>query len=43
MEAYTNGGLTLIKEKIEENYNFLLHPTAFLDLILESKVSATSG
>lgn len=37
MESYTNGGLTLIKEKLEENSNLFLQPTAFLNMILESK------
>ena len=35
LEAYTNGGLTLIKEKTEENPNYFLQPTSFLDMILE--------
>lgn len=33
MESYTNGGLMLISEKLEENPNYFLRPTAFLDLI----------
>jgi len=37
MESYTNGGLQLIKEKLEDNPNFFLQPTSFLHLI-----SATS-
>ncbi len=37
MEGYTNGGLTLIKEKQEENSNFFLQPTSFLNMILESR------
>jgi len=37
MESYTNGGLILIKEKLEENPNFFLQPTSFLNMILESK------
>lgn len=36
MESYTNGGLILIKEKLEENSNYFLQPTSFLNLILES-------
>jgi hypothetical protein len=36
MEAYTNGGLILIKEKLEENQNYFLQPTSFLEMILES-------
>jgi hypothetical protein len=36
MESYTNGGLTLIKEKVEENSNYFLQPTSFLNMILES-------
>ena len=37
MESYTNGGLILIKEKLEENPNYFLQPTSFLDMILDSK------
>lgn len=37
MESYTNGGLILIKEKIEENPNYFLQPTSFLNMILDSK------
>ena len=37
MESYTNGGLTLITEKYDENPNFFLQPTSFLMLILDSK------
>lgn len=37
MESYTNGGLILIKEKLEENPNYFLQPTSFLDMILEAK------
>jgi len=33
MESYTNGGLTLISEKLEDNPNYFLQPTAFLDMI----------
>jgi hypothetical protein len=35
MESYTNGGLILIKEKLEENSNYFLQPTSFLNLLLE--------
>ncbi len=35
MEAYTNGGLTLIKEKIDDNPSFFLQPTAFMNFIVE--------
>ncbi len=38
MESYTNGGLTLIKEKIDENPNFFLQAPSFLNMILESKL-----
>jgi len=38
MESYTNGGLTLIKEKLEDNPNLFLQPTAFLNMILDSKI-----
>ena len=34
LEAYTNGGLTLIKEKLEDNPNYYLQPTSFLDMIM---------
>ncbi len=36
MESYTNGGLILIQEKLEENPNYFLQPTSFLNMILES-------
>lgn len=36
MESYTNGGLILIKEKLEDNPNFFYQPTSFLDMILIS-------
>jgi len=36
MESYTNGGLNLIKEKLEDNPNYFLQPTSFLDMILDS-------
>ncbi|PKQ45955.1 glycoside hydrolase family 15 [Confluentibacter flavum] len=35
MESYTNGGLILIKEKLEENPNYFLQPTSFLNMILD--------
>jgi hypothetical protein len=38
MESYTNGGLILIKEKIEENPNYFLQTTSFLNMILDSKL-----
>lgn len=34
MEAYTNGGLTLIKEKLDSNPNYFLQQTSFLNLII---------
>ena len=37
MESYTNGGLILIKEKLEDNPNYFLQSTSFLDMILEAK------
>lgn len=37
MESYTNGGLILIKEKLEANPNYFLQPTSFLDMILDAK------
>jgi hypothetical protein len=37
MESYTNGGLTLLEEKGQDNPNYHLDSTAFLDLILEAK------
>ena len=42
MESYTNGGLTLIKEKIEENSNYFLQPTSFLNMILDVKLKEQS-
>ena len=36
MESYTNGGLILIQEKLEENPNYFLQPTSFLDMTLKS-------
>ncbi|MFY9158310.1 hypothetical protein [Aquirufa ecclesiirivi] len=39
MESYTNGGLIVIKEKLEENPNYFLQPTSFLNMILDSKIS----
>lgn len=39
MESYTNGGLILIKEKLEQNPNYFLQPTSFLNMILESNPS----
>jgi hypothetical protein len=36
MESYTNGGLILIREKLDENPNYFLQPTSFLNMILES-------
>lgn len=38
MESYTNGGLILIKEKLEENPNYFLQPTSFLNMILEAGI-----
>jgi len=37
MESYTNGGLILIRDKLEENPNYFLQPTSFLNMILDSK------
>lgn len=34
IEAYANGGFTLIKEKLEDNPNYFLQPTSFLNMIL---------
>lgn len=39
MESYTNGGLTLIREKIDQNSNYFLQNTSFLNMILDSKLS----
>jgi hypothetical protein len=36
MESYTNGGLILIKEKLDENLNYFLQPTSFLNMILDA-------
>lgn len=38
MESYTNGGLILIKEKLDKNPNYFLQPTSFLNMILDSKI-----
>lgn len=38
MESYTNGGLILIKEKIDENPNYFLQAPSFLNMILDSKL-----
>ena len=38
MESYTNGGLILIKEKLEENPNYFLQPTSFLNMILDTVI-----
>jgi hypothetical protein len=37
MESFTNGGLTLIREKIEQNPNYFFNNTSFLNMILDSK------
>ncbi len=37
MESYANGGLTLIKEKLEDNPSYFLNPTSFLDMIVKAK------
>jgi hypothetical protein len=39
MESYTNGGLILIKEKLEENPIYFLQPTSFLNMILETETA----
>lgn len=41
MESYTNGGLILIKEKIDENPNYFLQAPSFLKMILDSKLGKT--
>lgn len=38
MESYTHGGLTLIKEKLEDNSSYFLNPTAFLDMMIKSNI-----
>lgn len=38
MESYTNGGLILIKEKMEVSPNYFLDPTSFLNMILKEKI-----
>ncbi len=35
MESYTNGGLNLIRDKINDNPNHFLNPTSFLDMVLK--------
>jgi hypothetical protein len=42
MESYTNGGLTIIKEKLEDNPNYFLQSTSFLNMILDSKLGLVS-
>jgi len=37
MESYTNGGLVLIKEKLEENASFFIQTTSFLTMIMDIK------
>lgn len=37
LESYTNGGLILIQDKIDDNSNYFIQPTSFLSLIMESK------
>jgi hypothetical protein len=37
MELFANGGLILIKEKLEENPNYFLQPTSFLNMILDTE------
>jgi hypothetical protein len=39
MESYTNGGLILIKDQLEQNPNYFLQSTSFLNLILESSIN----
>lgn len=34
LEAYTNGGLILIKEKMEDKSTFFLQPTAFINFLI---------
>jgi hypothetical protein len=34
MESYTNAGLNLIRDKINDNPNHFLNPTSFLEMIL---------
>jgi hypothetical protein len=34
MESYTNGGLNLIRDKINDNSDHFLNPTSFLNMIL---------
>ena len=43
LESYTNGGLVLIKEKIDENPNFFLQAPSFLNMILDSKLGQKKG
>lgn len=39
LESYTNGGLILIGEKLDENPNYFLQPTSFLNMILDAKIA----
>ncbi len=34
MESYTNGGLTMIQEQIEDKPNYFLNPTGFMDFVV---------
>ena len=43
MESFTYGGLILIKEILEENPNYFLQPTSFLNMILDSKLGKTNN
>lgn len=38
LESYTNGGLNLIKDKLNDNPNYFLQQTSFLNMILESEM-----
>lgn len=35
LESYTNGGLNLIQDKLNDNPNHFLNPTSFLDMVLK--------
>lgn len=38
LESYTNGGLILIQDKIDDSPNYFLQPTSWLNLIMESNL-----
>lgn len=39
LESYTNGGLLLIKDKLESSPNFFLQPSSFMNLLFDSELN----